>query len=84
MNWWVYILESETRQLTYTGTTSDPARRLRQHNGELTGGARSTARGRPWRVLHLEGPMPRSTALRREHAIKRMPREKKLALGAKP
>jgi putative endonuclease len=79
--WWVYVLQSETTALTYTGATTNLARRMRQHNGELVGGARSTFRGRPWKVLHLEGPMGKVEAMRREYAIKQMSRAQKLALG---
>jgi predicted GIY-YIG superfamily endonuclease len=42
---------------TYIGITNDMAHRLRQHNGELVGGARYTSRkaveGQPWAVAAL-------------------------------
>lgn len=79
--WWVYVLQSETIGLTYTGATTNLKRRLRQHNGDLIGGARSTFRGRPWKVLHLEGPMGKIDALQREYEIKGMSRLQKLALA---
>ena len=78
--WWVYILQSSKTGLTYTGVTTDFQRRLRQHNGEIAGGARSTRRGQPWVALHLEGPVTRGEAHQREYAIKRLPRSRKLAL----
>ena len=47
MDWNVYLLVSTDKRHTYVGATNDPARRLKQHNGEKSGGARSTA-GRKW------------------------------------
>lgn len=46
----VYILRN-MRGRTYVGFTNNPARRLRQHNGEVAGGARKTRLGRPWQML---------------------------------
>lgn len=70
--WFVYVLVSRAGR-TYVGVTTDVDRRLRQHNGALAGGARSTRPFRPWRVGRLEGPLPtRGRALSLEYAIKRV------------
>jgi predicted GIY-YIG superfamily endonuclease len=54
--WHCYCLVNTDpgRQRTYVGATTDPARRLRQHNGELVGGARAT-QGKAWRRCLLVG-----------------------------
>ena len=42
------------KHLTYNGSTNDPRRRLRQHNEEITGGARYThGRGGGWEIYAL-------------------------------
>ena len=70
--WWVYLLGSARGNRTYIGIAHDVERRLRQHNGELAGGARSTRSGRPWHVLRKLGPYSsRSVASRVEHFWKR-------------
>ena len=43
--WYVYLLTTGSR--TYVGASVDPARRLRQHNREIKGGARATASEAP-------------------------------------
>jgi len=52
--WFCYMLSSTDGKRTYVGATIDPARRLRQHNGELCGGARAT-KGRTWTRKFLVG-----------------------------
>jgi predicted GIY-YIG superfamily endonuclease len=57
MTWYCYILANGER--TYNGSTNDPRRRLRQHNGELKGGARATSRGGPgWRFVAVVAGFP--------------------------
>lgn len=70
--WLVYVLRSDATAATYVGITTDLERRVDQHNGAVRGGARSTQRGRPWRVAATWGPFPsRGEALRVEHRVKR-------------
>ena len=70
--WFAYVLWSDSTGRTYVGVTTDLARRLRQHNGELVGGASATRRGRPWLAAVVDGPLPdRGSAQRREYVIKR-------------
>jgi putative endonuclease len=77
--WQVYVLRCADGSL-YTGVARDPQRRLRQHNGELVGGAQYTRSRRPVSLLWSEVCADRSAAQRREAAIKRLPREEKLRL----
>ncbi|CAL9242208.1 unnamed protein product [Arabidopsis halleri] len=48
-SWSVYLILSTTEPIkTYVGITTDFARRLKQHNGEIRGGAKASSAGRPW------------------------------------
>ena len=70
--WRVYVLISDSAGCSYVGITTDLERRLQQHNGELPGGARSTTRGRPWRLGASYGPFEgRGEALRVEYEVKK-------------
>lgn len=79
-NWYAYLLRSQSAARTYVGVSTDPDRRLRQHNGELVRGARSTRAGRPWELAALRGPFDdRSEAQRQEAAWKRLSHAERLA-----
>ncbi len=77
--WFVYILRCVDGSL-YTGVTTDPARRLREHNDDNRLGARYTRARRPVELLWHEQLDNRSQALQREWQIKRLPRRRKLDL----
>lgn len=77
MAWFVYMLRCGDGSL-YTGCTDDVARRLAVHQSGK--GAKYT-RSRPPVTLAYQEELPdKSSALRREAAIKRLTRRQKLAL----
>lgn len=79
--YWVYVIQGQPFRNRrgrncpgrfYVGLTVAPARRLRQHDGALVGGARSTRSGRPWSPRALYGPYTnRSEATKAERALKK-------------
>ena len=66
-DWRVYVLLNDAG-VTYTGIAIDIDARLVQHNSGR--GAKFTRGRGPWRIVHVEGPLLHSDALRREAAIK--------------
>ena len=79
--YYVYILRCRGGSL-YTGITTDPARRLRQHRGELPGGAKFTASKKPLDYAAIWETPDRSTASRLEARIKRLTHSQKETLAA--
>ena len=77
--WYVYMLECADGSL-YTGITVDLERRVSQHNGELTGGSRYTRGRRPVRLVWSDTALDRSSATKREAAIKKLSRAVKIEL----
>lgn len=78
--WHVYLLRCGDGSL-YAGATNDLARRVEVHaRGK---GSRYTRARLPVVLVHAERAADRSAALRREAAVKRLPRAEKLALVAR-
>jgi len=80
--YWVYVIQSlKVRTgkkgnplpgFHYVGCTTDVKRRLRQHNGEIKGGAKYTSMHQPWELRAVYGPYyGRSDAMKAERALKK-------------
>jgi len=74
----VYIVECADGSF-YTGWTTDPDRRLREHNAGR--GARYTRSRRPLELAYLEPQPDRASAMRRERALKNLSHAQKRALA---
>jgi putative endonuclease len=77
MPFYCYILECSDGTF-YTGWTTDPHRREKQHNAGR--GARYTRTRRPVKMVYIEEQTDRTTAMKRERAIKNMRRAQKQKL----
>jgi putative endonuclease len=80
MAFYCYILECSDGTY-YTGWSTDPQRRLREHNSGR--GARYTRSRRPVRLVYQEQLPDKRAALKRERAIKALSRPKKIKLAGK-
>lgn len=71
-DWQFYIIANDT--CTYAGVSPDPVRRLRQHNGEIKGGAKyTTSKGPGWRHICLISGFDKIQSLQFEWAVKHYP-----------
>ena len=77
-DWYVYIVECKDKTL-YTGITTDPERRILEHN-DSNKGAKYTRNRRPVNLVYLEKNHDKSTASKRESLIKKLSRVDKLKL----
>ncbi len=78
MAYFVYILKCADETL-YTGITTDIKRRVEEHNSSEKG-AKYTKLRRPVDLVYSEESENRSTASKREYAIKKLSRAQKLEL----
>jgi len=67
MPFFCYILECADGTY-YTGWTTDPQRREKQHNKGI--GSKYTRMHRPVKLVYIEEASDRSSAMKREHTIK--------------
>jgi putative endonuclease len=77
--WQVYLLECADGTY-YCGVTKDVVRRLKQHNGTLSGGAKYTRTRQPVKLLASCACESKSAAYRLEHMLKSQPRSQKVAV----
>ena len=81
----VYILRNG--KSLYVGATIDLSHRIRQHNGELSGGAhRTSTKGPGWVcLLYVQGFQSRTESLQFEYALKREAKHARLLpVGGRP
>ncbi len=76
--WYVYIVQCSDKSL-YTGITVDVDRRVLEHNTSNKG-AKYTRPRRPVQLVYSEVHKDRSSASKRESAIKKLSRADKLTL----
>jgi putative endonuclease len=72
-NYVVYVLINTSHNKTYIGITNKPDRRIRQHNGELVGGAKYTTSNKgegSWVFYGFIRNLDKHTALSLEKKIK--------------
>lgn len=81
---YIYLVRCSDDSL-YCGWTTDLKRRIDAHNGHIPSGAKYTRGRRPVTLVYAESFHQKQEAQRREYAIKRMTKTKKLRLikGAK-
>ena len=74
--WYMYVLLCSDNSF-YCGITTNLERRLKQHNGEIKGGAKYTRGKRPCRIVYTKKAMNRSIASKEEYAFKKLNRKQK-------
>lgn len=75
--WYVYVVVCCDNSF-YCGITTNLERRLKQHNGEIKGGAKYTRGRRPVNLVYFEKCNDRSDATKKEIKFKKLKRKEKL------
>ena len=78
MTWYLYILDCDGR--FYTGIATDPVRRLAEHRGGKSRGARFTRAARSHELVYSVPVGDRGLALRAEARVKKLRRAEKEVL----
>ena len=81
-NYIVYLLINTSNNYTYLGITNNSERRLKQHNGELSGGAKYTRNFKQdgvWKYYLQISNLSKSQSLSIERSIKNI---RKYAVGS--
>jgi len=82
VTYYTYILKCSDGSY-YTGKTTDLKKRLRQHNGEIKGGAKYTRVRRPVMLTYIEKHSSHPEACKREAEIKLLTHIQKATLNTK-
>ena len=76
----LYLLKNTENNRTYVGITNNLKRRIRQHNGDIKGGAKYTDRFKGngiWKLILYVDNLTKSKALSYERTIKNLRRRGK-------
>ena len=69
--YFTYILQSESTERYYIGSTDNLDRRMAQHNDPGYKGSKTTKRFKgPWKLVYTESSQTRAEAMSREREIK--------------
>lgn len=82
MEYYVYMVKCANGAF-YTGITNDLDRRLRQHNGDIPGGAKYTNANRPVVLVFSQKVSSKSQALTKEYELKQLSHQEKQLLAEK-
>ncbi|VAW62363.1 hypothetical protein MNBD_GAMMA09-3590 [hydrothermal vent metagenome] len=80
MSWYVYLLSCHDDSY-YTGITTDPVRRLQEHNHDNKKAAKYTRARRPVKMVYFELCQSRSDAAVREYEIRKSTHKVKAQLA---